>query len=407
MNSRIKKTFFFFGRLFFAVILFLSSLTVYADPIDAPPGIIALWRGDNTSMDSVGGHHGVLTNGASYATGEVNQAFSVNGDGQYVEVPDNDQWAFGTNDFTIELWANFSDYPIDWEGGPSGGAFISSDEGGGDMSKWWFATSGGVVDFHINDPTNGPLFLVNASFSPDLNTWYHFAVTRNGNLFTIYVNGQAIGSDTSDRAVPNANIPLMIGQAEGYFFNGLLDEVSIYNRGLSADEIQSIYNAGSNGKRAFAAPSIWIGPDDVKTAIGHAATFTVAAVGTEPLAYQWWHDESPVIGATSSNLVVNNVQTSDAGSYFVVITNAFGFTFSSSVTLVARAIPTLSISRTNNNMVLVWPLWAHDFALQSETNALFFTNWFDINAPQQNNGNQIIVTVPATGTAQFFRLELP
>src|SRR2546427_124746 len=75
------------------------------------------------------------------------------------------------------------------------------------------------------------------------------AVTRSGSAWIFYVNGSSIGTDISTAAVPTTSAPLTIGNAEGTFhFNGLEDEISIYNRALSAAEIQSIATEGAAGK---------------------------------------------------------------------------------------------------------------------------------------------------------------
>ncbi len=84
----------------------------------------------------------------------------------------------------------------------------------------------------------GPVWLVSAPFTPTINRWYHFVLTRNNNRFTIYVNGTVSGSDTSARALPAANAPLNVGEAEGYYFNGCLDNVALYRRALSPFEIR-------------------------------------------------------------------------------------------------------------------------------------------------------------------------
>jgi hypothetical protein len=117
---------------------------------------------------------------------------------------------------------------------------VANDEGGGETTKWWFTTGGGVIDFHINDPTNGPLFLVNAAFSPDPQAWYHLALTKSNQVYVIYVNGAPVGSTTNSRAIPNANASLTIGNVEGFQFNGQLDEVTIYKCALSGSEISTI-----------------------------------------------------------------------------------------------------------------------------------------------------------------------
>jgi len=59
----------------------------------------------------------------------VGQAFSLDGSSGYVQIPDNDLWAFGMNSFTVELWANFNAVPPGNLGQPQGGLFIGTDEG--------------------------------------------------------------------------------------------------------------------------------------------------------------------------------------------------------------------------------------------------------------------------------------
>lgn len=238
-----------------------------AAPAKLPPGVphsnvAAFWPADGTAADIAGGHNCVLQNGAGFSDGIAGKAFKLDNTagirggrgssvfpppaydgGAYVQAPPSDAWAFGTRDFTIELWAKFNAVPVYDIGHAQGGIFISDDEGAFEVNKWWFALGGGVLNVHINDPKNGPVWLVKAPFTPDLNQWYHFALTRSHNVFTIYVDGEAVGSEESDRPLPEADAPLLIGSAEGYYFDGLLEEVGIFKRALSASEIMSIYNA--------------------------------------------------------------------------------------------------------------------------------------------------------------------
>ena len=63
------------------------------------------------------------------------------------------------------------------------------------------------------------------------------------------MNGSSIGTDPTTATVPTMTAPLIIGNAEGgFYFNGLEDEVSIYNRALTGAEIFSIAGAGMSGK---------------------------------------------------------------------------------------------------------------------------------------------------------------
>ena len=76
-------------------------------------------------------------------------------------------------------------------------------------------------------------------------TWYHLAATFDGSEAKIYVNGELNNSELYPTAtIRNSFDDLYIGSKEagGEFFNGDVDELRIYNRALSGDEIQDLYN---------------------------------------------------------------------------------------------------------------------------------------------------------------------
>jgi autotransporter-associated beta strand protein len=98
----------------------------------------------------------------------------------------------------------------------------------------------------------------NASFSFDSN--HHVAVTVSGNMITFYKDGLLLSQHAQPFALVSNNLPLQIGNNSPYTnaFNGVIDELSIYNRVLSATEIAAIHMAGSTGKMKLDA-SEWIG----------------------------------------------------------------------------------------------------------------------------------------------------
>jgi len=200
---------------------------------------VSYWSGEGNANDSANSHHGTLINGATFTpAGQAGQAFSLNGVNAFIQVPDSPDWAFGNNDFTIALWINFDTIRIA-NANSLPNVFIGQDEGGGPTNKWVFYSDGTDLNFHINGGVGQAFLGVAASFTPI--QWYHVAVTRTGNTYTFYVDGASVGTVIDHRAIPDVNAPLTIGQAEGLgFFNGRLDEIQIYNRALSQNEIQAI-----------------------------------------------------------------------------------------------------------------------------------------------------------------------
>jgi hypothetical protein len=209
--------------------------------VSAPSGLLAWWPAEYNAYDVAGTNNGTLENGASFAPGEAGYAFSLNGLNQYVSVPNNTMWGFGTNAFSIDLWANFSAV-----GGTS--AFLASDEGGGSTHKWILWLNGSTLQLLVQTPPGGATYIGSASLSPAFGQWYHIALIRSGSSFQFYNDGILVSSNSSTVVIPTPNAPLTIGQAEGEFhFSGLLDDIRIYNRALSFSEIQAIYRAGTNG----------------------------------------------------------------------------------------------------------------------------------------------------------------
>jgi WD40 repeat protein/serine/threonine protein kinase len=212
----------------------------------APNGLIAWWRADGNARDSAGENHGTLKGGVTFAPGIAGQAFRLDGATRYVEVPRSDLWGFGTRDFSIELWVQFRAVTPSHDIGQPNAVFIGCDEGNGPGRghKWFFAYGGGFINFHItNDRAKGGFF-AKADFSPDVDQWYHLAMTRSRGTFTTYVNGAPVASEKVDIIIPLPDAPLTIGQAEGIgFFSGLIDEVAIYDRTLSPAEVKARWSA--------------------------------------------------------------------------------------------------------------------------------------------------------------------
>ena len=103
---------------------------------------------------------------------------------------------------------------------------------------------------------------------------------------------------------------------------------------------------------APSAPSIAAQPESLTVVQGNTATFMVGAAGTGPLSYQWKHAGTNLPGATAASYVKNNAQPSDAGNYFVTITNSFGSTNSLIVTLTVNVSPAITAQPLGTNVNL-------------------------------------------------------
>src|SRR5207237_9703056 len=99
------------------------------------------------------------------------------------------------------------------------------------------------------------------------------------------------------------NFPLYFGtsgQTWDHKLKGNLDEVSLYNRALSSNEIAAIYSAGAAGK--CKAPNITAQPQSATVFAGSNVAFNVSATGFGTLSYQWRSNGAAISGATSTSL---------------------------------------------------------------------------------------------------------
>lgn len=301
-----------------------------------PSGLLAWWPADGHARDIIGGNDGGLRGVVGFGTGKVGQDFSFTSSG-YVSVSDGANWSFGTNDFSIELWAGFNSTQAD-------NFFVGHDEGGsGGSNRWSFGLNNGSLQFQIGT-ASGSVQISSSPFTPAVGRFYHLAVTQTGGNYTFFVNGSAMGSATNSMPVPIAHAPLSFGQSGGNgYLNGQLDEIAIYNRALSATEVLGIFTASSAGKCESASlPLITSQPADQTVTAGARVTLSAQIASLQPLACQWLFNSNPVTGATNLSLTLYTVSASQAGLYQIVASNSLG-------TVASRLAQLTVLPNTNTN----------------------------------------------------------
>jgi hypothetical protein len=138
-------------------------------------------------------------------------------------------------------------------------------------------------------------------------------------------------------------------------FAGILDEVTLYNRALTPDEIAAIAAALEAGKcRPPAPPFIATQPVDLSIFEGETARFEVQALSENAMNYQWNFKGDPLSFATNAYLILSNASFADAGSYAVIISNSVGSATSSLATLTIKPPPVCAPAPAG--LVAWWPL---------------------------------------------------
>ncbi|MDD1660207.1 MAG: hypothetical protein LUQ62_03280 [Methanomicrobiales archaeon] len=230
----------------------------------APPaGMVGWWAGDGTAVDLVGGNDGILLEGGGYTTGKVDEAFSLDGNDDLVYVPETAGGAplDGFSALTLDAWVKPSQV------GPGLRTIVSKysypQENG--VSYWLGILGDGRIGFAVytgSTATNWVGYYVETQ-NPQVSvgSFSHVAgVWEGGNLLSVYVDGARVAANpvetqgTPGNRIADTTTPVNIGRVEGYngqpdfHFKGIIEEVEIFGRALSATEVKAISDAGSAGK---------------------------------------------------------------------------------------------------------------------------------------------------------------
>ena len=132
---------------------------------------------------------------------------------------------------------------------------------------------------------------------------------------------------------------------DGRFLGGGVDEVAIWNRALTAVEIQSVFDA------AQMSPVIIVPPVAPASTVfqGDNLSFSVEAAGAPTLQYQWTSNSVPISGATTTSLALNNATVSFSATYGVVVTNPYGSVTNSVAVTVVLSPPLITQQPKNAN----------------------------------------------------------
>jgi hypothetical protein len=250
-------------------------------PTVAPPGLAACWPGEGNARDIANGNDGTMSGSASYVAGKFGQAFSFNAVGGDVRIPASGMLNVGPGDgFTFSAWI----FPKGTVFGPTVGAGPILEFQNG--AQLW-------QHLQFGDPTTGlftnlaesdliyHIHQVGGVVTPG--QWNHAAVTysKSAGTITIYANGAPYALTSAGSFTPNTASILHIGsRVPGSFgstqftFNGLIDEVQIYNRALTAAEVASLSAAATT----LCAPQ----PRSLGIATAPAGAMSGDLLGTQP-----------------------------------------------------------------------------------------------------------------------------
>ncbi len=274
-------------------------------------GLLGWWPFNGNANDESGnGNNGTPFDGAFMVSdrfGISNSAFSFSGP-SYIEIPDQPSLRLQTVDFTINAWVEAGSL------GVSNHIFIKDVSSGCGIPKYNFGYEYNKPWFHINDieyECNGPRIYG----SPlELSGWTNIMLVKSGFNYNFYINGVLNGTEIMSNPVPEVFASARIGGPEpngaaGWI--GKIDDVGIWNRALTQEEISNLYNATN------CSNNLTISPATNQLEIGSTANFVATTSDTFP-SYVWQSDFGQgyvtlnnygnYSGANTNSLSISNVQ---------------------------------------------------------------------------------------------------
>jgi len=254
-KGEIKKLFLMLISLLFVVIESAGLVSAVTCGTGITEGMVSYWTFDDTDLsgsdplDIFGDNDGTNVGATTGVSGQVGEAFSFDGENDYINCG-SDSSIDNILVKTISFWTRLNSYDGNDE---KGSHWINKGD------KWFIATydNNNIHIFGQNFDSNNGRWSIPLS-SIGLNSWHHIIIvydkSSTSNNPVWYVDGVSqtvteyatpIGSAVSD-----ASDNMYIGDSPEYDrgLNGTIDEVAIFNRSLSAEEISDLYDKGVAGK---------------------------------------------------------------------------------------------------------------------------------------------------------------
>lgn len=289
----------------------------------APTGLLDWWKVDELSgnqlLDSINSVTGTAT-GSTIVTGQINRARQFNGNSEYVTFSPSaalDQLGGAAKpDFTVSAWVNVSNlpdipnedlYPIVMKlGSPS------------ESSRYWLigahrATSNttGYFSFRLYD--GGSIsYSINSPVQTITNGWVLVTAVKAAGNAKLYLDGQLSSPSTT---VPVSNYsntaPLKLAEAGSWgFYSGSIDEVRVYDRALTALEVQALFDQATINPTVVPTPPLGVGCHvnaDLTAVVSGPESVPAGVPGITFYRYYQTQDSPDCVTTGSGNKIITTV----------------------------------------------------------------------------------------------------
>jgi hypothetical protein len=322
-------------------------------------GLIGWWPFNGDANDESGNGNNGIINGAILTTdrnGQADKAYHFDGNNDFIQTPNQSL----SGSVTFSCW-----YKMDNFNTPGNDMFyVSNQSMTNDIYSsniaFGFRSYGGQYgqSTYISSPITG-YYAINSL--PTVDVWHHFvSVFENGSFVKLYLDNTLIYSNNN--VISNSSLPSYpllfggTGTSNFYYFSGELDDVSIWNRALSEQEILALYQGCQ--LNISTQPS----NQSVNLSVGNTS-FNVASNAINPtfqwqtnlgLGFQALSNAGQYNGVNTANLIVSNLNTSNNNQTFRCIINDNGCVDTTNIATLA-IIDDASVFEDNTTSITISP----------------------------------------------------
>jgi len=240
----------FAATVFLALSLLISINVPYA-AIPAPVGYWLFDQQGDVILDSSGNeNHGKIIGKINWVKGQFGLAVEFSGqEGNYITIKDSKSLN-PKDQLSITCWVKPASI--------AGNSRIVSKDDETVGRDYLLVQGDGVIEFGTWHP-GGSRSLLDTKPALKANEWQHLAGTYDGSRVLVYVNGEEVGQMNAGKGTADSNVPLVFGyytpnvRPEAY--NGILDDVAIFDVALSPSDIKAIINGELYRKISAVDPS--------------------------------------------------------------------------------------------------------------------------------------------------------
>jgi hypothetical protein len=307
-------------------------------------GLVGWWPFNGNANDESGNGNNGTVNDAALTTdrfANANKAYSFNGLNSYIIVPDNNSLDL-SNQYTLSAWISIPDYTTG-PALPNGSGVIDGNRTILGKPK----NSGWATGYNLSSGPNGqstnllsvaanmvccPNIGLGSNLEPSTNVWYHFASTYDGSVIKIFINGELDNSLQASFILDNSSEPLYFGKeftlvGDNWYrwFKGEIDDIAIWNRALTQEEINDLYNSIN------CSNNLTISPTNNQLQIGSNANFIATTSDPNPnyiwqsdygQGFQTLNDFGNYSGTNTNTLSISNIQLANHNQPIRVITTS-------------------------------------------------------------------------------------